>query len=278
MNKELICAIKHGLIKQGLSAAAASKIATGKKDAIALILRGHDPSFSRVKKIAKALDLEFYIGPSREAKNLNKKGNHSEKNVSLEILEKISEISEGASRCEKEIFGLQEIAKKILGFYKEKRPPNPKENDYSLGKVNNDNATTLLPYPSARPVDVVELACAAGGGAEVLSEEVIGRLWFRRAWLDEHGLDATQCAVLGVHGESMQPTLADGAKILVNRAARRRQSGRIYVIRADGLIVKRLARTGKVWRLISDNSAWPNITMPAQAEIIGQVVWTARTL
>ena len=137
--------------------------------------------------------------------------------------------------------------------------------------------------PGARPVDVVELACAAGGGAEVLSEDAIGRVWFRRDWLDEHGLDATQCVVLGVHGDSMQPTLVEGAKILINRAARERRTNRIYVMRTDaGVIVKRLSKAGpKDWRLVSDNidkTAWPNITMPLQAEIIGQVVWTARTL
>lgn len=136
--------------------------------------------------------------------------------------------------------------------------------------------------PGARPVDVVELACAAGGGAEVLSEDVIGRLWFRRDWLEAHGLDATQCAVLSVHGDSMQPTLAAGAKILINRAARQRRTNRIYVIRTnDGVIVKRIKKAGPGWRLVSDNTdktAWPDITLPARAEIIGRVVWTARTL
>ena len=136
--------------------------------------------------------------------------------------------------------------------------------------------------PGTRPVDVVELASAAGGGAEVLSEDVIGRLWFRRDWLDEHGLDATQCIVLGVHGDSMQPTLAPGAKILINRAARQHRTNRIYVMCTDdGVIVKRLRKASRNWCLVSDNkdkAAWPDITMPAQAEIIGQVVWTARTL
>ena len=133
--------------------------------------------------------------------------------------------------------------------------------------------------PGARPVDVVELACAAGSGATILNEEVMGRLWFRRAWLDERGLDPTQCIVMGVHGESMQPTLMDGAKILINRASKTRRPDRIFVIRTDdGLVVKRLGQNGADWRLISDHPAWPDTALSTDAEIIGQVIWTARTL
>ena len=54
--------------------------------------------------------------------------------------------------------------------------------------------------PEARPVAVVELASVAGNGATFLSEDVLGRVWFRRAWLDENDLDAEHCAVIGVNG------------------------------------------------------------------------------
>ncbi len=54
--------------------------------------------------------------------------------------------------------------------------------------------------PAARPVPVVEVKAAAGGGMGIDLEQTIGQLWFRRDWLDEHGLDATQCTVIGVAG------------------------------------------------------------------------------
>lgn len=132
----------------------------------------------------------------------------------------------------------------------------------------------------ARQVDVIELACAAGAGAQALSEEVAGRLWFRRAWLDEHGLDATQCAIIGVSGESMEPTLVDGAKILINRLRRDWRKDSIYVVRtSDGLVVKRAGEDESGLRfLISDHPAWDAVSLPADAEVIGEVVWTARTL
>ena len=34
--------------------------------------------------------------------------------------------------------------------------------------------------PAIRPVEVVELAAAAGGGTDVYDETVVGKLWFRR--------------------------------------------------------------------------------------------------
>ena len=209
--------------------------------------KGVDPSLTRAENLVRGLGLELYIGPPRgEKPTLQGAGNSIETHT------------QGLVRAVHEAGG-------------DPIPPDLR------GALAGANAAGP---PSARPVDVVELACAAGGGAEVLSEDVIGRLWFRRDWLDGHGLDATQCVVLGVHGDSMQPTLVEGAKILINRAARERRANRIYVIRTnDGVIVKRLRKAGpKDWHLVSDNTAWPNTTMPPQAEIIGQVVWTARTL
>ena len=56
----------------------------------------------------------------------------------------------------------------------------------------------------------------------------------------------------------------------------------IYVVRTDdGLIVKRAgkSRAGN-WQLVSDNSdkkEWPTLRWPADAELIGEVKWTART-
>ena len=131
-------------------------------------------------------------------------------------------------------------------------------------------------------VGVSELATAAGGGAVVDDERITGRIKFRRTWLDRHGLVARQCRVIQVLGESMEPTLVDGCSILVNHAGRRRRAGSIYVVRTDdGLIVKRAGkdRTG-AWQLVSDNpdkETWPTRPWPADAVVIGEVTWTART-
>ena len=131
-------------------------------------------------------------------------------------------------------------------------------------------------------VGVWEVATAAGGGAEVDRERVIGRIKFRRPWLTSHGLAASDCRIIQVLGESMEPTLVDGCSILVNHASRRRRGGGIYVVQtSDGLIVKRAGKEADgSWQLVSDNPdkrAWPTLPWPDDAAVLGEVRWTART-
>ena len=127
---------------------------------------------------------------------------------------------------------------------------------------------------------MVELAAAAGGGADVASEEVVGCVWFRQDWLDGRGLDPSQCAVIRISGESMEPLLSEGASILVDRKRRRRIENRIFVVRTDdGLIVKRAGRSGDGrWQLLSEHPSWAPAPWPPGAETIGQAIWTARSL
>lgn len=81
-----------------------------------------------------------------------------------------------------------------------------------------------------------------------------------------NGLVASQCKVIGVKGESMEPTLTDGCSILIDRNRRSRRVGRIFVVRTDdGLIVKRggKSRAGN-WQLVSDHpdkQEWPDATV-----------------
>ena len=135
--------------------------------------------------------------------------------------------------------------------------------------------------PAVRPVEVVEVAAAAGGGAEVYDETVVGRLWFRDDWLDRQAIDPDQCNVISVRGESMEPTLPDGCSILVDRSQgrRRRRVGRIFVLRTDdGLVVKRVGRDEEGnWRIESEHPAWPPVPWSDPTEIIGEVRWMART-
>ena len=135
---------------------------------------------------------------------------------------------------------------------------------------------------SVRPVEVNEVAAMAGGGAEVFDETVVGRLWFRNDWLDRHAIDPTQCNVITVRGESMEPTLPNGCSILVDRSQnrRRRREDRIYVMRTnDGLVVKRAHRdkNGR-WQLVSDHAAWKAIPWSADTKVIGEVRWLGITL
>ena len=131
-----------------------------------------------------------------------------------------------------------------------------------------------------RPAPVRELDAAAGVGTHVLSEGVAGRLWFPRDWLQRHGIDPARCSVIGVSGDSMEPTLPDGCSVLVDHNRQRRRQGRIFVLRTeDGLVVKRLGKDDAGgWELRSDNPAWETVPMRRGDEVIGEVRWFASTL
>ena len=129
------------------------------------------------------------------------------------------------------------------------------------------------------PVRLLEVASAAGVGAEVYDETPVGLLWFRNDWLLSHSIDPEQSNIISVRGESMEPTLPDGCSILVDRKRREPHQGRIYVMRTEeGLVVKRLGldEEGR-WEIRSDSPDWRVTPMSPGTEIIGEVRWAART-
>ena len=52
----------------------------------------------------------------------------------------------------------------------------------------------------AQPVEVLEFAAGAGGGAKVDQEPRAGVVWFRRDWLPRLGLDPALCVMLRGEG------------------------------------------------------------------------------
>ncbi len=137
------------------------------------------------------------------------------------------------------------------------------------------------PTLEMRHVEIYEVDAAAGAGMHIDDAPVKGTLAFRREWLDSNSIDPVQCSIIGVAGESMEPTLVEGCSILVDRSnyRRRRREGRIFVINAEeGLIVKRAAKdTAGDWFIESDHPAWDPEPWPENAEVVGEVRWMART-
>jgi Peptidase S24-like len=147
------------------------------------------------------------------------------------------------------------------------------------------------PMPSAAAgrgdalVSVPRFALGASAGPGAVPEDGASktRMGFDRAYLRKLSASPDMLSIIQVAGDSMDPTLADGDDILVDRAdaADGLRDG-IYVLRADDvLIVKRVA-VGPERRLTirSDNPAYPQWTDcdPATLQIIGRVVWVARKL
>ncbi len=129
------------------------------------------------------------------------------------------------------------------------------------------------------------VAASAGQGLLAQEEFEVERIAFRLDWLREIGLDPKQAGLLTAQGDSMHPTIPDGALMLVDRRENQPiRSGYIYVIVLDGeVLVKRLSRnTDKTIDLISDNPLYPVKNIP-QTEfdglfIAGRVFWVGRKL
>ena len=120
---------------------------------------------------------------------------------------------------------------------------------------------------------------AAGAGANVAEEYVADYVPFRDDWLSSHGLTSTRCQVIEVIGDSMEPTLEHRSVILVDFQRTVRRRNKIFAVRTnDGPVVKRLQRTDDGWQLVSDNPAYEPIPWPRDAQVLGQVMWTGRTL
>ena len=155
----------------------------------------------------------------------------------------------------------------------------PRTRLYSLEQLDKEATTSGHIASNRRPVEVLEIASAAGVGAEVFDETPVGLLWFRNDWLDRHAIDPQQCNIISVQGDSMEPTLPVGCSILVDRKRTEPNEGRIYVMRTDeGLVVKRLGKDEKGrWLVVSDNPGWPPAPLLYGTDIIGEVRWSAVT-
>ena len=157
--------------------------------------------------------------------------------------------------------------------------------DYLLGLTDNPTPSArLLPalVPASHGTGVVALRdvrAAAGWGAVVESEPVIGHMAFPRRWLERHRLQPDRCSVIEVIGDSMEPFLEDGSWILVDHGRNALVSGRVFAVwTGDGLLVKRARRARGGWRMCSDNDAYGSLPLPRASRVVGEVKWAGRSI
>lgn len=132
----------------------------------------------------------------------------------------------------------------------------------------------------------VDVAMSAGRGALVFEEPSRSALTFRRSFLQEVGVTPANAVIVTVKGHSMDPTLRDGAVLLVNTGAKTVANGQIYAFRRDGeLFVKRLHKTSDGGLLAAsdnpDREQYPNLTIGYNEndfEIIGRALWMGAKL
>lgn len=142
---------------------------------------------------------------------------------------------------------------------------------------------TEVPADSV-PVSMLDLVASAGPGVENSEPAVIQRMLFPRRLLAELGVKPEHARLWTSKGDSMVPTIRDGALILVDTSYRRVKDDGVYmIIVGNELRAKRVARGwDNALTLISDNKAYPTETLaPPDAEalrVVGRAKWGGGTL
>ncbi|RNJ62607.1 MAG: helix-turn-helix transcriptional regulator [Porphyrobacter sp. IPPAS B-1204] len=151
----------------------------------------------------------------------------------------------------------------------------------------------VLGAPARRAGPVIELAlvpildveASAGHGALAEMESKSAQFGFDEKWLRRlTSSKASNLSIIGVLGDSMEPTLHDGDEVMIDLAdGQARLRDGIYVLRMDDMLsVKRIAiePQGKRVSVLSDNPtfpSWPGLERRA-LNIVGRVLWFGRAL
>ncbi|WP_225783364.1 S24 family peptidase [Xenophilus sp. Marseille-Q4582] len=151
------------------------------------------------------------------------------------------------------------------------------EEAFGLEKYYLDNDHGIDPFVA---VERVNVRVSAGPGAHPEVVEADGALQFRRDFLMSCGASSASAKIVTVTGTSMEPTITDGAVLLINIANKEPKNNAIYALAtSDGLLVKRLIRVGEAWIARSDNpDGNPDRPLEDGDRVIGRAVWMGAKL
>lgn len=130
-------------------------------------------------------------------------------------------------------------------------------------------------------VPAYDVEVSAGHGSTCFADTAPTRhLAFRKRWVTARGLQADKLAALFTRGDSMIPTIPDGAAVIIDRRRTQALDGKVYVIRIDERhYVKRVQwLIGGGLRLISDNKLYDPLDISkddmnaSNVQICGQVI------
>ena len=160
-------------------------------------------------------------------------------------------------------------------YVPQRRPPKPRTPRFRPPQLPN------------APVSAVrEMAVDAAAGAGALNEDnaaEAARWYMPDAMIRHEGRAAPEnLRILGARGDSMEPLIGEGDRIVVDISRRVPVTGEMVVLwDGGGLVVKRvemLARSEPpAIRLLSANPAYePYTCLIDEAHIVGKVIWTIR--
>jgi hypothetical protein len=145
--------------------------------------------------------------------------------------------------------------------------------------INDDDVCFVVEYDSRSK------GIKPGGGFSITGETRKDVWRFSRRYLsNELGVPTKELVILGVQGDSMEPTLKSGDRVMVDMSDRRAGQPGIFALYSDDTpVIYRLetipgSDPPKVLR-ISDNARHQAREVPIdKIDIIGRVVWMARRM
>lgn len=142
-------------------------------------------------------------------------------------------------------------------------------------------------HPSGSAIEIPEydVRFAAGGGL-IVDEASIKSLWrFPRSYIvNELKLNPHTLVIAEVVGDSMEPTLGSGDRVLIDQADKRIANPGVFALwDGDGLVVKRLERVfgsdPLMVRVISDNPRHSTYEVPGETvNVIGRIRWRTQRM
>lgn len=152
-------------------------------------------------------------------------------------------------------------------------------------KVLGGQARRSSPDADLVHIPILDVEASAGYGALPGSEGNSAQFGFDDKWLRRLTTSkASNLSIIGVLGDSMEPTLHDGDEVMVDLGdGQSRLRDGIYVLRMnDMLSIKRIAiePQGKRVSVLSDNPTYPSWRGldKRMLNIVGRVLWFGRTL
>lgn len=134
-----------------------------------------------------------------------------------------------------------------------------------------------------RTITEYDIRASAGDGA-LTSEENVRSQWpFDPSYLSDFlGLSTNDLAIIEVRGDSMEPTLSSGDRVMVHLADKQISQPGIFIIYdGGGTVIKRVEKIPGQDKLvlISDNPLHTRYEISGDdVQIVGRVVWAAKRL
>ena len=135
--------------------------------------------------------------------------------------------------------------------------------------------------PDSVPIRILNIVASAGPGVEIEKpvEPDLRALPFPKVLLDDLGVPLGNARFIVARGDSMEPTIGDGAVVLIDTSRTRAKDDGVYVVVVGNDV--RIKRVARGWDnaivLLSDNDRYPSETLAApdaeSLRIAGKVVW-----